>query len=283
MSNKIKLVYWNKPNFGDILSPYIISKLSGKEIIYKEGYFGIKYCIKRLLKLILTLNIKQIKSVLFPWEKNLLSIGSIISLGNKYSIVWGSGFINEKQIFKGGIICAVRGKYTDLKLRKDGFCGTSVYGDPALLIPLFISPSKKKNTDLVIIPHWSEFDFFVEKYGEKYKVIDLRTRNIKQVIEEITSSNRVLSTSLHGIIVSHAYGIPALWIKHNTLHDSNFKFYDYFSSVEIEEYEGFTNIDEILSTEQNYITLFCNNNDLSLPNIDIKLLQNRLLDVAPMR
>ena len=30
-SDVIKLVYWNEPNFGDILSPYMVEKLSGKK------------------------------------------------------------------------------------------------------------------------------------------------------------------------------------------------------------------------------------------------------------
>lgn len=281
MPKKIKLVYWNEPNFGDMLSPYIISKLSGEKIIYKEGYGSVRHCIKRILKFILTGNIKQIQSILFGWEKNLLGIGSIISLGNKHSIVWGSGFLNEKHVFKGGTICAVRGKYTDQKLRKDGFCSTSIYGDPALLIPLFVSPSIIKTTEIAIIPHWSETDYFIKKYGNQYKIIDLRTNDIKKVISDITSSHRVLSTSLHGIIVSHAYGIPALWIKHNTLHESNFKFYDYFSSVGIKEYEGFINIDEILSSEQNLLHVFNNNQERALPNVDIKTIQKALLSVAP--
>lgn len=250
MSNKIRLVYWNKPNFGDILSPYIISKLSKKEIIYKDSYNGIKDCIKKLLRSLVLLNFKEIRSIHFWWEKNLLGIGSILANGNKHSIVWGSGFINEEQIFKGGKIYAVRGRYTDNLLKKEGFNGNYAYGDPALLIPLFVSPSDIKNTDIAIIPHWSETDYFIKNYGEKYKIIDLRTKNIKQVIKEITSCNKILSTSLHGIIVSHAYSIPALWIRHDILHNSNFKFYDYFSSVGIKEYEGLTNIDEILSSNK---------------------------------
>lgn len=32
---KINLIYWNKNNFGDQLSPYIESKLSGEIIRYK--------------------------------------------------------------------------------------------------------------------------------------------------------------------------------------------------------------------------------------------------------
>lgn len=281
MAKSIKLVYWNKPNFGDMLSPYIIGKLSGKKIIYKDVYNGTIYNIKKMLKILFCLKFKEIKSIHFRWEHNLLGIGSIISKGNKHSIIWGSGYINENQKFRGGIVYAVRGKYTNEKLKKDGFNGTSVYGDPALLIPLFISPSKTKDTDIAIIPHWSETDYFKERYGKKYKIIDLRTTNIKQVISEITSCSKILSTSLHGIIVSHAYGIPALWIRHNLLHDSNFKFYDYFSSVGIQEYEGFTNIDEILASKENYIFYFNNNKNKTLPNVDIKMIQNKLLSVAP--
>ena len=277
MSNKIRLVYWNKPNFGDILSPYIISKLSKKEIIYKDSYNGIKDCIKKLLRSLVLLNFKEIRSIHFWWEKNLLGIGSILANGNKHSIVWGSGFINEEQIFKGGKIYAVRGRYTDNLLKKEGFNGNYAYGDPALLIPLFVSPSDIKNTDIAIIPHWSETDYFIKNYGEKYKIIDLRTKNIKQV----TSCNKILSTSLHGIIVSHAYSIPALWIRHDILHNSNFKFYDYFSSVGIKEYEGLTNIDEILSSKQSYTSFFEQNKDKSLPNINLKFIQDNLLSVAP--
>lgn len=278
---KIRLVYWNEPNFGDMLSPFIISKLSGKEILYKRAYCGIKHNIKLLLKLIWALKFDETKHIHFSWEKNLLGIGSIISWGNRHSIIWGSGFMNENEVFRGGKILAVRGKYTNNKLIKDGFSGTSIWGDPALLIPLFISPSSEKTKDIAIIPHWSEYDYFIKKYGEKYKVIDLRTKDIEHVISEITSSCRILSTSLHGIIVSHAYGIPALWIRHEKLHGSNFKFYDYFSSVGIKEYEGFTNIDEILQSQQTCISCFDLNKNRALPNVNIEMIQKKILSVSP--
>lgn len=69
MPNKIKLVFWNEPNFGDMLSPYIIGKLSGKNIIYKEAYYGVRYCIKKILRLIISGNTNRIKSIHFGWEK----------------------------------------------------------------------------------------------------------------------------------------------------------------------------------------------------------------------
>lgn len=280
MEKKIKLVYWDEPNFGDVLSPYIIGRLSKEKVICKKPFCSVKHCIKVTLQTILLFRFEKIKSIHFWWESNLLGIGSIISWGNKHSVIWGSGFIDENQTFKGGTIYAVRGKYTYEKLKKDGFVCPPVFGDPALLIPLLISPSKVKTTNIAIIPHWSETDYFIEKYGNKYKIIDLRTSDINKVISEITSSHMILSTSLHGIIVSHAYGIPALWIKYKTLHNSNFKFYDYFSSVGIKEYEGL-DYEEILSSEHNYISCFKNNKEISLPNVDIKLIQKNILEAAP--
>ncbi|CCZ70190.1 putative uncharacterized protein [Bacteroides sp. CAG:702] len=280
-SDVIKLVYWNEPNFGDILSPYMVEKLSGKKIVYKSYNISGLNIIKKLIKLILVFDFKKISSILFPWEKNLLAIGSILSHGNKHSIVWGSGFISEDESFNGGKILAVRGKYTNDKLIKMGFQGTSIYGDPALLIPILVNPVSCK-TDLIgIIPHWSEVDYFLDRYNNKYKIIDFRTREVENTIAQITSCQYILSTSLHGLIVSHAYGIPALWIKKRTLHADDIKFKDYLSSVNIQVYEGFKNIEEILSSNQNCLELFLQHKDKSLPNLDIKIIQRNLLNVAP--
>lgn len=281
-SGKIKLVYWNYyQNFGDLLAPYIVSKLSGKKIIHKFFYLGVVCSIKQFIYGLFHFNIKALKSNLFCWENNLLSVGSILAWGNKKSVIWGSGFMSENQSFNGGTICALRGKYSDIKLRNEGFQGSSVYGDPALLLPLIFLPQVVKKYEIAIIPHWSETDFFIEKFGHKYKIIDLRTVNIEEVITEITSCKKILSTSLHGLIVSHAYGIPALWIRNKKLHNSNFKFFDYFSSVDIKEYEGLLNVDEILFSKDNYNLLFDKNKDKCLPKVDLKLIQKALLYAAP--
>ena len=71
-SDTIKLVYWNKPNFGDILSPYIIGKLSGEKIAYKSGYLGKLKSFKRLIKYLLLFQFKNINSILFPLGEKLI-------------------------------------------------------------------------------------------------------------------------------------------------------------------------------------------------------------------
>lgn len=137
---KINLIYWNKENFGDQLSPYIVSRLSGLSIRFKRGSVSLRYSFKEILSYVLKLKFSKISEMLFKWQNSLLAVGSIINLGNSKSKIWGSGFMNEKQPFYGGTVCAVRGVYTANKISNMGYETTDVYGDPALLLPLIFTP-----------------------------------------------------------------------------------------------------------------------------------------------
>ena len=176
-------------------------------------------------------------------------------------------------------MCAVRGRYSAEMLANQGFGFCDVWGDPALLLPLVYLPKVSFRYDVGIVPHISEYSFFRKRYSE-YHVVDLHTTKVEQVIQEIVSCKMVLSTSLHGLIVAHAYGIPALWIKKNNIGTDGIKFYDYFSSVGISEYDGFTDIDELLKlVEAN--SLDKETLDLQLPKYPLAGIQERLLSVAP--
>lgn len=280
----INLIYWNGNNLGDYLSYFVINSLSGKRIRRKGFYLlGIKGQLSLLLDFICgKVGKNKVAETLFFFEKNIIGIGSIISYGNKRSLIWGSGFMSNDETFSNGKILAVRGKLTNKKIVDSGNKGCDVFGDPALLLPLIVKPCQEKKYDLAIIPHWREYDFFYNKYSNKYKVIDIRTKNVELFISELTSCKCILSSSLHGIILSHAYNIPALWIKHGYIDTDGFKFYDYFSSVEIPFYEGMTNFDLYLQ-DGNWSQLFDDNNLYSLPNVDLRLIQKGLLNVAPFK
>lgn len=281
----IKLVYWNSKNLGDYLSPFIISRLSGLPIKYKDYYLlGKKGQLKLLWDYIIKRNItwKRLTETLFFFERNVLGIGSIISYGNKRSLIWGSGFMNWNEHIRGGKVFAVRGRLTNEKIINDGYNGCNVFGDPALLLPLIIEPSHDKIFDLAIIPHWKEVDFFQNKYGKRYKIIDIRTIDVEYFVRELTSCKYVFATSLHGIILSHAYNIPALWIKHGYIDTDGFKFYDYFSSVDIPFYNGLENFDQYLENE-NWCCLFDKYAINALPQIKILSIQRQLLTVAPFQ
>lgn len=145
-SKKINLVYWNKANFGDQLSPYIIHKLSGCPIQYKRGPVSLRHSFGEIFANIITFKWKSIQEMLFNWQNNILAVGSIINLGNNNSYIWGSGFMSQKQKCHGGKFYAVRGKFTDQKLKSEGLEGCNTYGDPALLLPLIYHPLTKNKT-----------------------------------------------------------------------------------------------------------------------------------------
>lgn len=281
---KIKVSYWDYPNIGDLLGPYIIKKLTNKEIITKDLYSDKKhYQVKRIVKFIFRkITYRELKQTCFYGEHTILSVGSILKYSNKYTSVWGSGFMYNKEKFRGGKLFAVRGPLSNQKIIDCGYKGCDVFGDPALLLPLFIKEENKKY-DIAIIPHYVEYEYFKKKYGEKYKIINLHNRNIQDTVKEITSCKAILSTSLHGIIISHAYNIPAIWIKYGNIDTDGFKFYDYFGSVNIPFYEGFVDIDRILETKEDSLGFISKNIEIALPKKDVKLLQKKLLLNTPFK
>jgi hypothetical protein len=77
-----------------------------------------------------------------------------------------------------------------------------------------------------------------ENKDPNIKIINLMHSNIEEVTDAIYSCKRIVSSSLHGVIVSQAYGIPAIWTKlSNKLSGDGVKFDDYFLSVGIKPYQ----------------------------------------------
>lgn len=249
---KIRLYWWrDEPNFGDAASEYIIRHLFGA-VEWRQPQITIRSILGYLKNSIIhgtPFKMIYIKGYVFPWQKALFGIGSILDSATYKSLVWGSGFREEYSTFKGGKVYAVRGKLSLQKVPINHRVGSVALGDPALLLPLVYQPKKEKLHKVSIIPHFVEFDYFYQKYSSKYHIIDVRTEIVERVIDEICSSQYVMSSSLHGVIIAQAYGIPVLWIKHGWINSSDFKFKDYFSGVNIPKYDGLTNYDEVLRDE----------------------------------
>ncbi|PKK36161.1 hypothetical protein BWI96_12145 [Siphonobacter sp. SORGH_AS_0500] len=278
---KLKVFWWKHvDNFGDALNPYLVEKVGTKKV----QYFSLTptdEAIKDIAKSILRFKkLNEHALVSFTsFGHRMLVIGSVISKSNSNTTVWGAGFMNENETCKGGKFYAVRGKETIRKLKELGFKDDPAIGDPALLLPLIYKPKVTKKVKLGIIPHWTEVESFRTRYAAKYKLIDLVTKDIEGVVDQIASCDYILSTSLHGVIVAHAYGIPAIWVKEGYIHTDGFKFNDYFSSINIPYYDGF-NIEEILNnhTIEEFFEIHKN---IATANINLFELQKSLLKAAP--
>lgn len=274
-------------NFGDALSPYIVSRLSGKRILHAP-------CARRLtvLRELASLVIRRRWSrfrlaSLFSFlicPNYLLAVGSIIrAYKAKGGIVWGSGIISREDEIAAHDYRAVRGPLTrqhvQASLNRDI---PEVYGDPALLLPLIYTPRVDITHEYGVIAHVTHSSSLdVADLAPTIKKIYLHGSDIEKTIDQIFSCRRIISTSLHGVIVAHAYGREALWIKlaGRDLLGDDVKFFDYLASVGVEDFQpdiisDFGALDDVSS-------LWSRNADWARPSVDLGDIRRGLAAAAP--
>lgn len=287
MKHLIKVYWYNHPggNFGDEICPYLVRKISGKEpICCSPSFWGALHDLYHAIFTRKSLKETVLRFLfLFMQDDIIMGVGSMLEFSNKRTTIWGTGFGNNNSVIKAGHFLAVRGQESARKLSELKLNVPTVLGDPALLLPLYYKPTVEKKTQIGIIPHIIEFDYFFKNWSDRYRIINLNTRDVEGVINQIYECSYILSTSLHGIIVAHAYGVPCLWIENKILEKDGFKFKDYFSSVGIEFYRGYGNISELLSNEENIVKLFVENANKSYINGSLSDLQTKLLEVCPFK
>jgi hypothetical protein len=163
--------------------------------------------------------------------------GSILNHQTCQTEVWGAGIaFKNDTIPKTHKILAVRGFLTAKKLKnRQKYKFGGVVGDPALLMPHYYKPNIAKTHKLGIIPHYIDAGLVCNKLNQNWmrknnsKVIDICLAP-EQFIDELLSCETVISSSLHGIILAHAYGIPVKWVKFsNNIGGDDFKFHDHYS------------------------------------------------------
>lgn len=171
----------------------------------------------------------------------LIGVGSIMRVIKSGDTVWGSGVMRDNDKFPQAPevkFLAVRGGMSRGILRFYGGDVPEVYGDPALLLPLMYKPKVKKTHKVGLIPHFVDRVELLKPEvcddlagGESWKMIDVFLP-FHDFIKEVLSVERVISSSLHGIIIAEAYGLPAEWVVlSNRVIGNGFKFRDYLTGT----------------------------------------------------
>lgn len=219
MDKSLKLNWHKSSNFGDQLNPYLVKKMWGfNSFKIKEG----------------------------DKDPHVMMIGSILNEANSQTLVLGSGFVGENRFFEGAPrIITVRGRKTLQMVSDVGIKIDDIgLGDPAILMPNYFTPSPGSNKyDLGIIPHLVDMEFADKIFGRKRgtQIIDLRLvgetfGEIESIINQICSCQCIISSSLHGLIIAHAYGVPGIWCEFSDgVIGEGFKFRDYMSAHGIKE------------------------------------------------
>ncbi|MET0339526.1 MAG: polysaccharide pyruvyl transferase family protein [Polyangiales bacterium] len=158
----------------------------------------------------------------------MLAIGSILHFAQDGDVVWGSG-VNGKmpeETFTARRldVRAVRGPLTAAFLRRRGIEAPSVFGDPALLLPHLLGGRFRatRSVPYVFVPNFHDLPLVAH---EPHVVSPLDGWN--RVVARILDARLVLASSLHGLIIAEAFGIPARWVRLSET-EHPFKYQDYY-------------------------------------------------------
>lgn len=261
-------------NFGDVLGSYIFEKIVG---VSPKNIF---------------INNKEIKSQ--NTTEHYMIVGSILKHTSELSWLWGIGIMHEgdvEQVYESIVpdqIYAVRGPITKKALEEAGLKLPKqvALGDPAILLPLMRTGSHKKQYKFGIIPHFTEYGTVRERYKDHPEVVvvclgEHKTKaTVDHTIDVITSCEKILSSSLHGIIVAHAYDIPAVWCNFTEVTQkqqngtTKLKFQDYYESVNLSD------VNPVSCLSMN--AEFPQESEYTLPDTEvIKMIQSDLLKYCP--
>lgn len=201
--------YWRaRPNFGDLLTPLLLRHFADVEI----GWSAIA-------------------------DADLVCVGSILeSVPEGWrGIVAGSGMLHEGTVphLKKATVLGVRGPLTAAAIAGQ-HKGDLVIGDPGLLADELVAVDKVY--DLGLVPHWSDKALEHRQEFRRFKPHIIRpSGDPLQVIREIGRCRKIVTSSLHGVIVADSFGIPRRVEMAAQLvrEGGDYKFRDYCASVSV--------------------------------------------------
>lgn len=246
----MKLHWYRSKNFGDALSPLLVESLCGERVTYAHPSSA---------ELIAAGSVLFAGGALFIERGKLFNAIGVAKVARKafdrlrpILNIWGSGFLMDPGAsdvvkIRRTRVCAVRGKRSLEILRRTGFVrpeelGNIALGDPGLLFPNLLNERPPTQYDLGIVPHFRDYDEGLQlgrrfaAFGVNVKVIDVMQDDPVNALREIAQCDKILSSSLHGLIVSDALQIPNRHIVFSTLgqtvQEYLFKFDDYYSAFD---------------------------------------------------
>ena len=198
-------------NFGDMTVPFLLHRLTGLQPRnYEDGV-------------------------------RLLTVGSVLQIARDGDVIWGAGIkgAGADRFRKPGRlhVHATRGPITLDFLRRQGVdvSRVSTTFDPAVLIPHLyadeIAVLRQQATeamqDVLVIPHFRDDTIMRKLYPAYRDRIVAADTPLFSIIGHILRASLVVSSSLHGLILAEALGVPAVWHR-PLMGEDELKFYDYY-------------------------------------------------------
>jgi pyruvyltransferase len=170
-----------------------------------------------------------------PASKQLLAVGSVLHHAREGAIIWGSGVNGSTYAWQHRArnidVRAVRGPRTRDFLSRQGINVPEVYGDPAILLPELTNGrfSVTGRDAIAFVPNLHDMALVKDNPPNDIRVIDPK-RSWNVVVKDILECRLVLASSLHGLVVAEAFGIPARYVRLSD-REGLFKYADYYEGT----------------------------------------------------
>ena len=213
----IGLVWWAKPfpgNFGDWLSPLIVSQYTDKKIFFQSP-------------------------VKIASRKHMIGLGSIGRFIKPNSVVVGTGIsTDELTLAKGATYVSVRGPVTARVVRESGGPAVDSFGDPGVLISrIFPVERKATNGKIALVRHFSHkaIPLILDNAMEELDIYVSHPDDIRTLVTSLNQYDRVVTSAMHIFISCQSYGIPCALITfegfEDSVHGNGIKYGDYAQGV----------------------------------------------------
>jgi pyruvyltransferase len=206
----VKAYWWTEvSNFGDKLTPLLLNHFSDVKVKWDTISRADVISVGSILEHVPPL-----------WDGFILGSGKLMEFSRLHLHT------------KTAKILSVRGP-----LSARGIPGSFGLGDPGLLAHELVGPQEKQ-WDLGIVPHWQDTELAAKfttliKPPHTTKVIDPKGDTL-EVLRQIGACRRIVTSSLHGMIVADGFGIPRRVEICSAMErdGGDFKFRDYSASIQ---------------------------------------------------
>ena len=218
--HKLRLAWWSKPfpgNFGDWLSPLIISNYTNAKIVLQSP-------VKPANK------------------KHLISLGSIGRFIKPNSVVLGTGISSmDIELNKKADYVSVRGPLTAELLRQSGGKDVSSFGDPGVLLS-DVYPMERGATNgrVAFVRHFSHSSLPMQlpENFDEISVMRSRPKDIETFVQALIGYDQVVTSAMHVMITCQSYGIPCALVSfegaEENVHGTGIKYEDYALGAGVE-------------------------------------------------
>ena len=216
---EVVLAWWARPfpgNFGDWLSPLIVSNYTDSKVLYQS--------VTRVAK-----------------QDHIIGLGSIGRFIKSNSIVAGTGIsTDDLELTKNAHYVSVRGPITARVVKQSGGPDVESFGDPGVLLSRIIPITREAtNGRIALVRHFTHRAIPVVKPEnmDELEVLVGHPDGIRVLLEELNKYDVVVTSAMHIYISCQSYGIPCALVTfegfEDAVHGNGIKYSDYSMGVDL--------------------------------------------------